>query len=175
MHTSEIERSMVTVPAFADVVPVEAKLRELGVYALKGRFGKRNPNPFANYFGEFELLGHPTFQFFEDLLDGEFPVEIAFRKIHIGFYGCVLGHGLGFPGAISDVFADAGSISDNCSVQFRSSELFLLFVLFCLLVFMVLFFDLCCSVSDSSPSPPKALVSWRRVGGVLGGHHALAP
>jgi hypothetical protein len=55
--------------------------------------------------------------------------------------------------SVSGVFAVA--VSDNCSVRFLSSELVFLFVLFCLFVFMVFFFDLCCSVSDSRPSPTK--------------------
>src|SRR5690349_16341598 len=78
----------------------------------------------------------------------------------------------------------AVSVSDNCSVRFRSPEPLLpsacaaavfLFVLFCLLVFMVFFFDLCCSVSDSRPSPPEARASGRPVGVVFRGHHAPGP
>src|SRR2546430_2735637 len=38
-----------------------------------------------------------------------------------------------------------------------------------------LFFGLCCSVSDSRPSPPKARASGRPVGVVFRGHHAPGP
>ena len=36
----------------------------------RGRFGKGDPNPFANYFGQFVLGRIPTAKFFEDFLNG---------------------------------------------------------------------------------------------------------
>ena len=70
-------------PAFPGVVPMETKLREVTPYPFGRWFGKGNPNPFANYFGKLVLLGHPAAEFFEDLLNGKFPVEIAFGKIDV--------------------------------------------------------------------------------------------
>jgi hypothetical protein len=72
-------------PAFAGVVPMETKLRKVGAYGLGGLFGKGDPDPLANYFGQFVLFGHPAAEFFEDFFDGQFPVEIALGKIHKGF------------------------------------------------------------------------------------------
>ena len=160
MHTSEIERSMVTVPAFADVVPVEAKLRELGVYALKGRFGKRNPNPFANDFGEFKLGRHSAAEFLQYFFNWQGAVEIPFRKIHVRFHGCVLGDGLGLFRCLCRFCLRYLCRFCLCSDQLLGSVLSPSVLLFlCLVLFVCfhgLFFDLCCSVSDSRPSPPKS-------------------
>src|SRR5205823_5717011 len=72
-------------PAFAGIVPMETKLRKIGAYSFGGRFGKGDPDPFANYFGKLVLLGHPAAEFFEDLFNRKFPVEIAFGKIDVRF------------------------------------------------------------------------------------------
>jgi len=64
---------------------MKTKLREIGAYSFRGRFGKGDPDPFVNYFGKIVLLGHPAAKFFEDLFNGKFAVEIAFGKIDVRF------------------------------------------------------------------------------------------
>ncbi len=56
-------------PAFASIVPMEAKLREVGADLLSGLLGEGDPNPLANDFGEFVLAGHPALENREDLLN----------------------------------------------------------------------------------------------------------
>ena len=73
-------------PAFAGVVPMETKLREIGADALKGLLGEGDPDPFAHYFGKLELGRHPPAEFFEDFFNREFSIEIAFGKIDVRLY-----------------------------------------------------------------------------------------
>ncbi len=70
-------------PAFAGVVPMKTKLREIGADGFGWLFGKCNPYPFANYFGQLVLGRHPAAEFFEDFFNGEFAVEVAFGEVDV--------------------------------------------------------------------------------------------
>src|SRR4051812_30398085 len=59
-------------PDFAGIIPVKAKLAEVGADAFNGRFRERNPNPFANYFGKGVLGRHPAAERFEDFFNWQF-------------------------------------------------------------------------------------------------------
>ena len=78
-------------PAFAGVVPMETKLREVGADAFNRGFREGNPNPFANYFGKGVLVRQPAAEHFEDFFNRQFSVVVAFRKIHVRFCGFLRG------------------------------------------------------------------------------------
>lgn len=80
-------------PAFAGVVPMEAKLREVGAEFLNGLLGESNPNPLANHFGEFVRAGHPLAEGVEDFFNRELAVAVAFGEIHVGPYRFLRGGG----------------------------------------------------------------------------------
>ena len=140
-------------PAFAGVIPMKAKLREVGAEFLNRLLGEGNPNPLANYFGEFVRAGHPLAEGVEDFFNRELAVAVAFLEIHVGPYRFLRGGwGCCFCGAVA-VWLLLFPL--NCSDRLWSSDLFFFSVLFCLFVFMVFFFVLCCSASVSRSSPKK--------------------
>ena len=74
-------------PTPAGVIPMEAKLREVGAKLFNRLLGEGYPNPFANYFGEFVGAGYPLAESVEDFINRELAVAVAFLEIHVGAGG----------------------------------------------------------------------------------------
>ena len=65
---------------------MKAKLREVGAKLFNRLLGEGNPNPFANYFGEFVRAGYPLAESVEDFINRELAIAVAFLEIHVGQY-----------------------------------------------------------------------------------------
>ena len=70
-------------PAFAGVVPMEAKLAD-GAADLLGRLrAERDPEPFADDFGQRQEFGETLTEHAQDFVGGEGPVSVPLLEVHI--------------------------------------------------------------------------------------------
>ncbi len=70
-------------PAFAGVVPVEAKLRKVRADAVDRLLGEGDPDPVANDFGEFVLARHPAFEYGENFFNWQGAIAFAFLEVDV--------------------------------------------------------------------------------------------
>ena len=70
-------------PAFAGVVPMKAKLRQVGSDAFKRLLGEGDPAPTANDFGEFVLARHPAFEKGKNTVNGQLSIAFAFGEVDV--------------------------------------------------------------------------------------------